>query len=449
MPLDPNIILQGQQPQIANPLDIMGKALTMKHLAQQGQLQDQEIAANTAIKGAYNKNITIGPDGTPILNKTGLMSTLADQGYGKQALDAGQQAQAQELATKAAQMKNLQDTMEAAHANAMSMQDAPSYAAALANGRKIGLPGMDSLPPNYDPAFVRQLQTKTSSLKDQLAQSNSDRDYGLRSKEAKNKEKELQIEQYKNFGGDPSAATGPTGAPLAAAQPVAPQTMGQFAATPQVAGQASAAAPQTQAAASPRSPQSAMPAPAAQPAATPAQAPPQAQDPAELVRRLVPPAHQQKVFDQIEAAQNTSANAGKILAAFDAAAKEVRPMSGRTGTSGTAFVPGMASPNQKAMHALMGPTFKDVEGTVRQAAMDNMNNNTTPQFGDGDDTIAIKRAALEGYLKSKSAASTAKGFGIDLTKFPSTNYSLDAAKPQSVIQNGHTYTLNAKTGEYE
>lgn len=424
MPLDPNIILQGQAPQIANPLDIMGKALTMKHLAQQGQLQDQEIAANTAIKGAYNKNITIGPDGTPILNKTGLMSTLADQGYGKQALDAGQQAQAQELATKSSQMKMLQDQVEAAHTLAMSMNDPASYALARQKGIDLGLPNADRLPTIFDPNYVKGLQSRTSPLKDQLAQSNSDRDFGLKSKEAKNKEKELQIEQYKNFGGDPNAVTSPTGAPLAAAQPVAPQTMGQLAASPQVAGQPQAASPQAQAQVpmSPRAPQSALPAP---PRAAPSQNLPD--DPSELVRKLVPPAHQQKVFDQIEAAQNTVTNAPKILKAFDDAANNVH---------GVDFVPGMANKDQKAMHALMGPTFKDVEGTVRQAAMDNMNENTTPQFGDSKATIATKRAALEGYLKSKSSASTAKGFGIDLSKFSTTNYSagVQVKDPQGNIR---------------
>jgi hypothetical protein len=158
------------------------------------------------------------------------------------------------------------------------------------------------------------------------------------------------------------------------------------------------------------------------------------------VRTHVPPALQAKAFDQIEAAQNTAQNAPKILEAFDKAANNLHAVD---------FVPGMDNADQKALHALMGPTFKDVEGTVRQAAMDNMNKNTTPQFGDDANTVKTKRAALEGYLKSKSAAPVLKGFGIDLEKHKSTNYSLQSQKPQSVIQNGHTYTLNAKTGEYE
>lgn len=144
-------------------------------------------------------------------------------------------------------------------------------------------------------------------------------------------------------------------------------------------------------------------------------------DPAKKVSWLVPASHQQKVFDEIDAAQNTTRNAKDIISSFDNAAKEVRPWTSGTKTSLTAFVPGMDSPNQKALHALLGPTFKDVEGTVRQAAMDNMFKNTTPQFGDDASTIARKRDALIGYMTSKSSAPTASGFGINLNQYPSTN----------------------------
>jgi hypothetical protein len=136
-------------------------------------------------------------------------------------------------------------------------------------------------------------------------------------------------------------------------------------------------------------------------------------DPSTRVQYLVPPAQQQKVYDEIDAAKNTASSGNAILGEFDKAASTLNAVD---------FIPGMQNVHQKAMHALMGPTFKDVEGTVRQAAMDNMNDNTTPAFGDSAATIATKRRALEHYLGSKSSASTALGNGIDLRKFQSTNF---------------------------
>lgn len=136
------------------------------------------------------------------------------------------------------------------------------------------------------------------------------------------------------------------------------------------------------------------------------------QDPARLVPLLVPKEHQAKAFSEIEAAQNTSSNAPGILQSFDKAAKNIH---------GADFVPGMQNVDQKSLHTLLGPTFKDVEGTVRQAAMDNLFGNVTPQFGDDANTTQTKRNALLGYLNSKMSAPTARGYGIDLSKFPMTS----------------------------
>lgn len=147
-------------------------------------------------------------------------------------------------------------------------------------------------------------------------------------------------------------------------------------------------------------------------------------DPAKKVSWLVPAEKQGKVFDEIDAAQNATRSAPEILKAFDQASEEARPLTSLSHSklpSLTAFVPGMESANQKAFHTLLGPTFKDVEGTVRQAAMDNVFKSTTPQFGDDDQTIRTKRAAIEQYLQSKSAAPNASGFGINLNQYPSTN----------------------------
>lgn len=134
-------------------------------------------------------------------------------------------------------------------------------------------------------------------------------------------------------------------------------------------------------------------------------------DPAQLVPMLVPPEKQQKAFDEIGAAQETAKNAPQIMRAFDNAANNVHVVDA---------IPGMPNADQKALHALLGPTFRDVEGSVRQAAMDNLFGSITPQVGDDSNTKATKRAALQGYLQSKLVAPTAKGFGIDLKRYAST-----------------------------
>lgn len=131
-------------------------------------------------------------------------------------------------------------------------------------------------------------------------------------------------------------------------------------------------------------------------------------DPSAAVQFLVPKEHQAKVFGEIEAAQNTNHMKQSIMSSFEDAAKENTIM--RTG-AGLIRTPGSVG----ALHQAMQPTFKDLEGTVRQAAMDNTFHNITPLPGDSEHKIQQKRQALQDYLQSKMSAPTAKGFGIDLT----------------------------------
>lgn len=136
-------------------------------------------------------------------------------------------------------------------------------------------------------------------------------------------------------------------------------------------------------------------------------------DPSVMVSSLVPKEHQAKVFAEIQAGQNTAKMGDSILAAFEKAAKENTVMK-----TGAGYLRTPASVG--ALHQAMQPTFADLEGTVRQAAMDNTFHNITPAPGDSDYTIQTKRQALREYLQSKASAPTAKGFGIDLSKFHST-----------------------------
>jgi hypothetical protein len=149
-------------------------------------------------------------------------------------------------------------------------------------------------------------------------------------------------------------------------------------------------------------------------------------DPSMLVSTLVPQPHQAKVFGEISAAQNTKRMGNSIMKSFEDAVKENTVL--RTG-AGLLRTPGSVM----ALHQSMQPTFADLEGTVRQAAMDNTFTNITPMPGDTDHKVQQKREALTEYLKSKASAPTAKGFGIDLDKFESTKPGNHMYPPGSVV----------------
>lgn len=152
--------------------------------------------------------------------------------------------------------------------------------------------------------------------------------------------------------------------------------------------------------------------------------------PEQKVQFLVPEPHQKEVFGEIERAQDTKRMSSDIVKSFEQAAKENTVM--KTG-AGWLRTPGSVY----ALHQALQPTFKDLEGTVRQAAMDNTFKNITPAPGDSEHTLKTKRDALMGYLQSKSSAPTAKGYGIDLGQYSSTSPVQGAAETKSM--NGVQY----------
>lgn len=137
------------------------------------------------------------------------------------------------------------------------------------------------------------------------------------------------------------------------------------------------------------------------------------EDPALYVEALVPQHNRAEVYKEIKMAQNTKRMSQSILSSFEQAAKE-----NTIAKTGAGLLRTPAS--VLALHQAMQPTFADLEGTVRQAAMDNTFKNVTPAPGDSAHTVQQKREALYEYLQSKASAPVAKGSGLDLARFDST-----------------------------
>lgn len=137
-------------------------------------------------------------------------------------------------------------------------------------------------------------------------------------------------------------------------------------------------------------------------------------DPAKMIASVVPKEHQTQAFKEVDAAENTKHMAQSIMDSFDQAVKDTSGVGGSL--SSLVKTPRSAL----SLHQAMQPTFKDLEGTVRQAAMDNTFKNITPTGADTAQDIATKRQALADYLQSKSSSPIARAYGVDLAKFPST-----------------------------
>lgn len=159
-------------------------------------------------------------------------------------------------------------------------------------------------------------------------------------------------------------------------------------------------------------------------------------DPAMLVPRLVPEGRQKEVFEEIKNAQNIRRGKNEGMAAFDKAAEEQVLFSKNA-------IPKVNSPYVGQLKASVLPQFQNIDGTVRQAAMDAFLPTVTPAIGDTKHTQDVKRNTLESWYVAHSSAPTAKGYGIDLDKFGTTN---SEKAPPTKTHNGIKY-MRGPNGE--
>lgn len=152
-------------------------------------------------------------------------------------------------------------------------------------------------------------------------------------------------------------------------------------------------------------------------------------DPAVLVPMFIKDPGQQKVaFDEIQRAQNMAKNRKQMLEDFNTAASGDTLKDGQTILSTVTHL-NHDVPAIKSLKGLIATQLKGLDGTAREFAMHNAEDNFLPAKGDAQATVDKKRSAFESWLDSESAAPTIKGASggaIDLSKFSST------AVPQDV-----------------
>lgn len=152
--------------------------------------------------------------------------------------------------------------------------------------------------------------------------------------------------------------------------------------------------------------------------------------PEQKVQFLVPEPRQAEVFKEIKRAQDVSGQKQEIMKAYDEMTNSIGI--GKHPINTVRNIVG-ANPSSQTFQALLGTTLQDLEGTVRQAAMDNLKSAYSQSNLDNAEDILKRRKELEHYLDSKSSAPVAKGFGIDLGQYKSTAIS-PAAAPESITK---------------
>lgn len=159
-------------------------------------------------------------------------------------------------------------------------------------------------------------------------------------------------------------------------------------------------------------------------------------NPSVFVHSLIQdPADRKQAYEEIKNRSNITNNASKMMEAFDKAAAQVK-------------IPGWERSGPMALHQLLLPNFKTIDGTVRQAPMEETFNNVTPAPLDGPDKLATKRQALKDWIKSESAAPVSESYGINLNKFNQTAEATPGTRVERQTGDGRTAIFDADSKKF-
>jgi hypothetical protein len=187
MPIDPNIILSARPTvPLQDPLERYSKLQAIQNGVQQQQINAQalqggaldlqakqrDFTGQQALSDAIQKNMTLGPDGTPAINHAGVTQALGAGGNGRlipgymTGVLAQQKAQAEAQKVKLENARASLDTVASVYAGAND-QAGWDHANAVAVGLGID-PAKEGIPPVFSPEAKTAVIQRGMTIKDNL-----------------------------------------------------------------------------------------------------------------------------------------------------------------------------------------------------------------------------------------------------------------------------------------
>lgn len=201
MPLDPNIIMGIQQPHIEGPLDAYSKALTLKSLINRNQIEgnqaqqsNQDFSDNQSMRSAMANNTKIDPNGTPTVNRAGVLSDLAKNSP-SMVPKVSQQFASMDFEMQQQKLKSVRDQIDTGGQILNGAKDQQSYTEALNQMKSIGL-DTSTLPAQYDPSLVSAAQAKAMTVKDHVNAKLEQMKVGLQQEDLAVKRQQFQQNKY-------------------------------------------------------------------------------------------------------------------------------------------------------------------------------------------------------------------------------------------------------------
>lgn len=171
---DPNIFFQ-QKP--FDPGTALVQGMKLGDMMQESKIKKQAYADDQATRKAFSQNMVTGADGTKTIDAGGVMSDLADAGsLNPRTVQTVNQVSLQQLQQRQAMINNqmkAHDTigqlLGGIDPKASPDVQQSQYSSALDTASKIGIPGVNQMPKQYDASLVDAYRNSSLSTKDQLS----------------------------------------------------------------------------------------------------------------------------------------------------------------------------------------------------------------------------------------------------------------------------------------
>lgn len=202
MPVDSSIY---QNYQGLNILGNVQQGMNLRDQMDQRNQRQEQMNREKAIRDAYNAGITKNYDGTVSYDQNKTLGALAGVG-GQEYLQEKQRMVAQDQASQKANLEKKIKEVEAMGQLAGSAVDQATYSNAITQAKSMGI-DVSQMPQSYDPTFVKSIQARAMTAKDQLESQFKQQDSQYKGQEVGIKRDELNLKraEFENKRRDPQA----------------------------------------------------------------------------------------------------------------------------------------------------------------------------------------------------------------------------------------------------
>jgi hypothetical protein len=168
------------------------QGMTLGQMYKQKKRDDKIQKEEDEVKSAFSRNVTQNPDGTLGLNRKALLSDLYKTSPVK-AIETENTFRAQDAAAEKQKYETQQRNIQMTAQLLSGVKDQVTYEAAIAEGTRLGIPGVDRMPTTYSKDLTDRALAQVLTAKEQFDLRFKERELEQKDRELRMKEREASV----------------------------------------------------------------------------------------------------------------------------------------------------------------------------------------------------------------------------------------------------------------